>query len=59
VHCGQRVAWVGMLEKQYAHALTSGGSSSGWRFMRFIALMMRKTTKAIMRNSIATWMNCP
>jgi hypothetical protein len=48
-----------MLEKQYGHAFIVGGKSSGRRFIRLMALIIRKTTNAIIRNSITFWMNWP
>jgi hypothetical protein len=64
VQCGQRVALIGIVEKQRGHSLVVGsagaaGACSSRCFSEFIALIIRKIQNATMMKSIVTLMNEP
>src|ERR1035437_4710604 len=63
VQCGQRVALIGIVEKQRGHSLvvgsTAAGACSSRCFMVFIALMIRKMQNATIMKSMITLMNEP
>src|ERR1017187_3536345 len=63
VQWGQRVALIGMVEKQRGHSFVVGsaatGACSSRCFMVFIALMTRKIQNATMRKSMIVLMNEP
>ena len=54
MQCGQRVALIGIDERQYGHSLTTGAAAgfSSPRRILFTARTIRKTTKATIRKLI-------
>ncbi len=61
VQCGQRVALMGMLKRQYEHSLVEGaaGAGFGWRCILLICRTSKKIANATIRKSITVLRNSP
>jgi hypothetical protein len=59
VQLGQRVALIGIAEKQYGHSLVAGAAAGTGFFHRFTWRITRKITNATIKKSITVFRNNP
>jgi hypothetical protein len=59
VHCGQRVAWSGMLEQQNGQSFLGSGGASGLLWSLLIVRTHIKIVKLTIKNEITVFKKTP